>query len=296
MIREHSLKYKIIDSLIILFLVLIFLTCVIPFIHELAISFSGRADVQGGKVGLWPTTFTLDNYKAVIGKERFGEALMISILRVLIAIPSTLLIVVMTAYPLALEKIALPGRKLFLAVMIFANMFQVGLIPRFLSFNNLGLIDNFLVLILPLLLNTFNVILAINHIKSIPYELVESAMLDGATHWQIITRIMVPLSKPVLATISLFTLVQHWNSWFDGIIFLRNTRLWPLGSYLYSLLTTGALSSEYAGFRFSGTLPNVSPAGAEAAMIFFSALPVLIVYPLLQRYIIAGMTLGAVKE
>lgn len=296
MIRDHSLKTRVVDILIALVLVILFLTCILPFVHELAISFSGRTAVQAGEVGFWPVNFSLDNYRAVVSKDRFGESLMISILRVLVAIPSTLLIVVITAYPFALEKISMPGRKMFMAIMIFANLFQVGLIPRFLSFSKLGLVDHFAVLILPLLLNTFNVILVINHFKSVPYDLVESAMLDGANHWDIITRIMVPLSKPVLATISLFTLVQHWNSWFDGVIYLRDVHMWPLGSYLYSLITTGALSSEYAGYRFSGTLVNVSPAGAEAAMILFSALPVLIIYPLLQRYIISGMTLGAVKE
>ncbi len=296
MIREHSFKSRLADLLIVVLLVSTLLTCVLPFIHELAVSFSGRAEVQAGRVGLLPVEPTLDNYRAVVSKDRFGEALMVSVLRVVVAIPSTLFLVIITAYPLAMDRIRMPGRKAFMAVMIFANMFQVGLIPRFLSYNNLGLIDNFLVLILPLLLNTFNVILAINHFRSVPYELVESAMLDGATHWQILTRIMAPLSKPTLATITLFTLVQHWNSWFDGIIFIRDVHSWPLGSYLYSLLTTGALSAEYAGYRFSGTLPNVSPDGAEAAMIFFSALPVLIIYPLLQRYFISGMTLGAVKE
>lgn len=296
MIREHSLKNIIVDALIILVLFGLFLTCVLPFIHQLAISFSGRAEVQAGKVGLWPVNFTLDNYRAVVSKDRFGESLLISLLRVGVAIPCTLFVVVVTAYPFALDKIPMPGRRAFMAIMIFANLFQVGLIPRFLSFNYLGLIDRFAVLILPLLLNTFNVILVVNHFKSIPYELVESAMLDGASHWNIILKVMAPLSTPVLATISLFTLVFHWNSWFDGLIYLRNIHSWPLGTYLYSLLTTGALSSEYAGYRFSGTLPNVSPHGAEAAMIFFSALPVLILYPLLQRYIISGMTLGSVKE
>lgn len=296
MIREHSLKYRILDALIVIALVGLFLTCILPFIHQLAISFSGRTVVQAGQVGFWPVNFTLDNYRAVVSKERFSESLFISLMRVGVAIPSTLFIVAVTAYPFAMDKIPMPGRRGFMAIMIFANLFQVGLIPRFLSFNYMGLIDNFAVLILPMLLNTFNVILVINHFKSIPYELVESAMLDGASHWDVITKVMVPLSTPVMATISLFTLVQHWNAWFDGLIYMRNIHMWPLGTYLYSLLTTGALSSEYAGYRFSGTLPNVSPHGAEAAMILFTTLPVLIFYPLLQRYIISGMTLGAVKE
>jgi putative aldouronate transport system permease protein len=296
MIREHNFKSVLVDIFIWIILGLILLTCVLPFIHELAISFSSRTAVLSQRVGLLPSGFTLDNYQAVIAHDRFATSLYIAILRVLVAVPSTLLIVVMTAYPLSLDRISMPGRKTFMAVMIFANLFQIGLIPRYLSYLKLGLVDNLAVLILPLLLNTFNVILVSNAFRSIPYDLVESAMLDGATHWDVITKIMIPLSKPVLATISLFTIVQHWNSWFDGIIYLRNINLWPLGSYLYSVLTSANLGSEYAGYRFSGTLVNVSPKGVEAAMILLSALPVLIIYPFLQRFIISGMTLGAVKE
>jgi putative aldouronate transport system permease protein len=188
------------------------------------------------------------------------------------------------------------GRRVFMNVMVFVNLFQIGLIPRYLSFKNLGLIDNFLVLILPGLLATYNVLLVISYFKGIPYELVESAMLDGARHWDILFKIMVPLSLPVLATIAMFTFVGHWNSWFDGIIYLRNLKLWPLQSYLYTVLTTQSIRSEFSAFRFSGVLPNVSPDGAEAAMVLFAALPVLVVYPLIQRYIISGMTIGAVKE
>ncbi len=296
MLLERSLKYRILDLLIYIVLGLFFLSCVLPFIHELAVSLSGRTVVAANKVGLLPVDFTWDNYLAVSAKDQFTQSLLISILRVLIAVPATLLIVVATAYPLAMDRIPMPGRRLFLAIMVFLNLFQVGLIPRFLSYKNLGLTDNFAVFILPLLLNTFNVILVMNFFRGIPYEMVEAAMLDGATHWDVLTRVMMPLSAPILATISLFTIVTHWNSWFDGIIYMRSMKMWPLQSYLYTMLTNAQLSSEFAGHRFSGIFPNVSPDGAEAAMVFFAVIPVLIIYPLLQRYIISGMTLGSVKE
>ena len=296
MIRERSFSYKVIDALIYLVLFLILLSCVIPFVHEIAVSFSTRTAVTSDKVGLWPVGLSMDNYGAIISKDRFTRSALISILRVVIAVPSTLLVVILTAYPLSQDRIPMPGRKIFIAIMIFANLFQVGLIPRYLSYMSLGLVDNFAVLILPLLLNTFNVILVSNFFRGIPHELLESAMLDGATHWDILTKVMVPLSKPVLATISLFVIVQHWNAWFDGIIYMRNIKLWPLQSYLYTMLTNQEINSEYSAYRFSGQWPNVSPKGAEAAMILFAILPVLVIYPFLQRFIISGMTLGAVKE
>lgn len=296
MIHDRGFKNFLIDAFIYIVLALVLISCLLPFIHELAISLSSRVDVVANRVGLLPVNLTFDNYGAVGTKDRFIDAVLISLLRLVIAVPVTLFMIVITAYPLSLDRIPMPGRQTFMAILIFLNLFQVGLIPRFLSYKVLGLTDNFAVYIIPLLINTFNVILVANFFRNLPFELIESAMLDGASHFDILFKIMVPLSKPMLATISLFTIVQHWNSWFDGIIFMRDIKLWPLQSYLYSMLTNQQLSGEFSGHRFSGIWPNVSPAGAEAAMLFFAVIPVLIMYPLLQRYIISGMTLGAVKE
>lgn len=296
MIHERGFKNFLIDTLIYIVLALVLISCLLPFIHELAISLSSRVDVVANRVGLLPVNLTFDNFGAVGTKDRFIDAVLISLLRLVIAVPVTLFMIVITAYPLSLDRIPMPGRQTFMAILIFLNLFQVGLIPRFLSYKAIGLTDNFAVYIIPLLINTFNVILVANFFRNLPFELIESAMLDGASHFDILFKIMVPLSKPMLATISLFTIVQHWNSWFDGIIFMRDIKLWPLQSYLYSMLTNQQLSGEFSGHRFSGIWPNVSPAGAEAAMLFFAVIPVLIMYPLLQRYIISGMTLGAVKE
>jgi putative aldouronate transport system permease protein len=296
MIRDRSFKNFLIDAFIYITMALVLLSCLLPFVHELSVSLSSRVDVVANKVGLLPVNMTLDNYGAVGTKDRFIDSLWISLLRVGIGVPLTLLMVVITAYPLAMDRIPMPGRKTFMAILIFLNMFQVGLIPRFLSYRMLGLTDNFAVYIVPLLINTFNIILVANFFRGLPFELIESAMLDGASHFDVLFKIMVPLSKPILATIGLFSIVQHWNMWFDGIIYMRDVKLWPLQSYLYSMLTNQQLSGEFSGHRFSGIWPNVSPAGAEAAMFFFAVIPVLIMYPLVQRYIISGMTLGAVKE
>jgi putative aldouronate transport system permease protein len=296
MIRERSWKYRIADLVIYLTLALILVTCLVPFIHLGMVSVSSRPAVTGDRVGMWPVGFNTDNYSAVVEKERFLNSLAVTMLRLGLAVPLTLLVTSMTAYALAFERIHLPGRKAFMLLLVFANLFQVGLIPRYLSYRNLGLIDNFAVLILPMLLTTMNVVLMLNFFRGLPYELVESAMLDGANHWQILSKLMLPLARPVLATITLFTIVQHWNAWFDGVVFLRSVKLWPLQTYLYSMLTTQDLANEYSAARFSGLLPNVSPHGAEAAMIIFSIIPLILIYPVLQRYFITGMTLGAVKE
>jgi putative aldouronate transport system permease protein len=295
MVRERSLKYVIVDIVIYLLLALILLSTALPFAHEIAISFSGRAPVRAKTVGLWPQEFTLDNYAAAMARKQFARALAISCLRVIVAVPATLLVAVLTAYPLAFERFGLPGRRAFLVALILINLLQVGLIPRYLSYKNLGLIDNPAVLILPTLLTTFNTILVINYFRGVPFDLVEAAMIDGASHWQVLSQVMVPMSTPVLATICLFTFVRHWNAWFDGVVYLRNASNWPLQSYLYTVLSTTELSSEYSGYRYSGRWPNVSGDGVGAAMVLFAVLPVLIIYPLLQRYFVSGINLGAVK-
>lgn len=211
MIHDRGFKNFLIDAFIYIVLALVLISCLLPFIHELAISLSSRVDVVANRVGLLPVNLTFDNYGAVGTKDRFIDAVLISLLRLVIAVPVTLFMIVITAYPLSLDRIPMPGRQTFMAILIFLNLFQVGLIPRFLSYKALGLTDNFAVYIIPLLINTFNVILVANFFRNLPFELIESAMLDGASHFDILFKIMVPLSKPMLATISLFTIVQHWN-------------------------------------------------------------------------------------
>ena len=295
MVRERSLKYLAVDAGIYLIVALVLFSTIVPFVHELAISLSGRAVVSAKAVGLCPIDWTLDNYAAAVAKAQFARALGISFLRVVVAVPATLLVVILTAYPLALERFRLPGRRVFMLSLILINLLQIGLIPRYLSYKNLHLIDNPAVLILPTLLTTFNIVLVINFLRGIPFDLVEAAMMDGASHWLVLSRVMVPMSTPALATISLFTFVRHWNSWFDAVVYLRNANLWPLQSYLYTVLTSTELTSEYGGFRYSGRWPNVSADGVGAAMILFAVLPVLVIYPILQRYFVSGISLGAVK-
>jgi putative aldouronate transport system permease protein len=159
-------------------------------------------------------------------------------------------------------------------------------------------LNKFWVLVIPPALNIFYVILIINFFRGIPHELWEAALLDGANHLQVLFRVFIPISKPVLATVTLFSAVQHWNSWFDGVIFLKEASQWPLQSYLYSMVTTRmlqwqtAVSAERAGQAFL----EATPEGLATAMILIATIPILLVYPLLQRYFVTGLTLGSIKE
>jgi putative aldouronate transport system permease protein len=183
-------------------------------------------------------------------------------------------------------------------LLLFGMLFSGGLIPYYLALKNLGLLDTFWVLVVPPALNIFYVILIINYFRGLPHELWEAAVLDGASHFQVLFRVFIPLSQPVLATVALFSAVQHWNSWFDGVIFIKEATRWPLQSYLYSRVTTRmlqwqtAVSAERAGQAFV----EATPEGLATAMILIATLPILLVYPYLQRYFVTGLTLGSLKQ
>lgn len=299
MIEERKLGDKIADVIIWVALALLGLVCVLPFLNVIAMSLSGYLAVSTGQVTFWPIDFTWDNYGYMLTDQVFTGSFRISVLRVIFGVAANLLITVITAYPLSRDAIHMPGRTVFKMVMLFGMMFGGGLIPTFMAYKSLGLLNKFAVFIIPGALNVFFTIVIINFFRGLPNELWESAVLDGANHMQILFRIFMPLSLPSLATISLFSSVGHWNSWFDGIVFMRENTQWPLQSYLYSMVTTreiqwhwaGGKSAERAAMEFS----NRTAEAMSAAMIVIAAFPIMSVYPFLQRFFVTGLTLGSVK-
>ena len=294
MIEDRTLVSRIIDVFIWIILGLLALSCILPFLHVVAVSLSGRAAVSAKLVGMLPVNMNFDNYAYILGNSQFLGSFSISVARVLVGVVITLLLVAITAYPLSLDRIRMPGRLAFKIFMLVMLLFSGGLIPTFLAYRSLGLLNNFLVLILPMALNVFYTIIMINFFRGIPYELAEAAWLDGASHMNVLFRVYLPISLPALATIALFTAVSHWNSWFDGIVYISNIEQWPLQSFLYSLVSTRRIEWQSA----SGSLDfqNATPEGLSSALIVVAAVPILMIYPLLQRYFVTGLTLGSVKQ
>ncbi|MAS37817.1 MAG: ABC transporter permease [Anaerolineaceae bacterium] len=294
MIEDRTLVSRIIDVFIWIILGLLALSCILPFFHVVAVSLSGRAAVSAKLVGMLPVNMNFDNYAYILGNSQFLGSFSISVARVLVGVVITLLLVAITAYPLSLDRIRMPGRLAFKIFMLVMLLFSGGLIPTFLAYRSLGLLNNFLVLILPMALNVFYTIIMINFFRGIPYELAEAAWLDGASHMNVLFRVYLPISLPALATIALFTAVSHWNSWFDGIVYISNIEQWPLQSFLYSLVSTRRIEWQSA----SGSLDfqNATPEGLSSALIVVAAVPILMIYPLLQRYFVTGLTLGSVKQ
>lgn len=298
MIQGKGFANRAIDASLYLMLTLLALACIVPFMHVISVSLSSFKSVSANAVSLWPIDPHLENYRFMVGDAAFIRTFGNSALRVVVGVSLSLFIMVITAYPLSRDHIYMPGRTVFKVFMLFGMMFSGGLIPTFLAIRNLGLYDSFWVLVIPGALNIFSTILVINYFRGIPEELWEAAMLDGANHFHVLFRVFVPISTPVLATVTLFSAVRHWNAWFDALIYLRKSETWPLQTYLYGQVTTGRLQHmSAAGAERAGELfQQATPQGLATSMLLIAAIPVILIYPFLQRYFVHGLTLGAVKQ
>ncbi len=275
------------------FLTALSLTCLLPILHVLAISFSSSAMASAGEVVLWPVDFTLKSYEYVLGKEAFVQSILVTLQRVSLGVTLNMLLTIVIAYPLSKEVQGFRYRTWYAWFFVFTILFSGGIIPWYFTINETGLIDTIWALILPGAVPVFNVILLLNFFRGLPKELEEAAFIDGAGHLQILFRLFVPLSKPALATILLFTVVGHWNSWFDGLVLMNRPEHYPLQSYLQTVVIMQDLSSMT--LEDAKMLSEISDRTTKAAQIFLAAFPVLLVYPFLQKYFVKGIVLGSVK-
>lgn len=270
--------------------------CILPIINIWAISFSNKAAAAGGLVSLWPVDFTTKSYQFVFLREAFFHAFGISLERVFIGGILSLLLTVLIAYPLSKSSREFKSRTLYAWIFVVTILFNGGLIPWYITIKSVGLLDSIWALVLPGAVQVFNCILLLNFFRGLPKALEEAAYVDGATHWTTLWRIFIPLSTPALATITLFTVVNNWNSWFDGLILMNSPKNYPLQSYLQTVVVN--LSSSFnnvdpAQVKF---LADISDRTVKSAQIFMAALPLLILYPFLQKYFMTGIVLGSVKE
>lgn len=292
--QKKSLGMKIFTVFNYTFLTLLAITCLLPMVNQLAISFSSSSAVAAGKVGLFPVDFTLDSYKYMADKPEFWKSLAVSLERVLLAVPLSMFICVLAAFPLSRLDHEFPARKYYIWVFVVPMLIGGGLIPTYMVVRNTGLIDRIWALVLPYTVNVFNTILLMNFFRSLPKELEEAAYVDGATHWQVLLKIVLPVSKPVLATVTLFVIVNHWNSWFDGLIYLNSPDRYPLQTYLQTQVVSANLMAQES-LRDIRQIGLISDRTGKASQIFLAAVPVLMIYPFLQKYFTAGIVMGSVK-
>ncbi len=271
------------------------LLCLLPLIHVLAVSFSASSAATAGFVKLWPVDFTLASYKYALNKPQFIDSFLVSLERVALGAIINMTLTVLIAYPLSKERRQFRWRSVYAWFFVVTILFSGGLIPVFMVVKQLGLLDSIWALVLPGAVPVFNVILLLNFMRSQPKELYEAAFVDGAGHWSVLWRIAVPLAKPALATLLLFICVGHWNSWFDGLIYMNKPEHFPLQTYLQSVVINRDPSLMTTTEELK-TLSQISDQTTKAAQIFLAALPILLLYPFLQKHFIQGITLGSVKE
>ncbi|MNM47187.1 L-arabinose transport system permease protein AraQ [compost metagenome] len=288
--RKH--RYNVWDVLIHLALILASLVCLLPFLHVIAKSLSDDAFVIANKVFLWPEGFTLGAYSKIFADASILRSLYVSVVVTILFTVLGMIITICAAYPLSRKQ--LKGRTTLTFLFMFTLYFTGGIIPEYMLISNLGMLDTWSALILPQAFSAFNLLIMKTTISSsIPVSLEESARIDGAGHFRILWSIVLPLSKPILATLSLFYAVGRWNAYQDALFYIKQrVDLRPLQLKLYYLVIQASESFQLEATQVSLSNPEV----LKASCVVFATLPILCVYPFIQKYFVQGVMLGAVKE
>lgn len=293
-----SVGEKVGQTVIIVLLSLLCLSVIYPFLYMLAISLNEGADAARGGVYLWPRSFTLINYEIVLGNQVIRSAYLITIARTVVGTIVGMLVTLIAAYGLSYR--GLPFRKGILAYVLITMLFSGGLVPLYIQLFNLGLTNTFLVYIIPAAFSAWNMFVMLKFLQGIPEALIESAELDGAGPVRILFQIIVPLSKPMLAALGLFTAVGHWNDWFAGAFYVTDQSLIPVQTFLQQLLNASDLSAVMGSNNNQealarGSMQNITLMSIKMAVVMVSAIPILCVYPFLQKYFVKGVLIGSVK-
>lgn len=295
MVTSKKISDIIINSIIIFVLTIITLMCIAPVINTLAVSFSGSAAAASGTVYFWPKKFTLYSYEMLLGDIRFFRAFGVSLERIFLGGGLNFILTLIMAYPLSKEKKAFKARNIYMWIIVATMLFSGGLIPWYMVIKKTGLIDSIWALVLPGAVPVFNVILLVNFFRGVPKELEEAGIIDGAGPWYLLFKIYLPISLPAIATVTLFSIVNNWNAFFDGMILINNPDKIPLQTYIQSLVVDIAKMNLMSIDEIK-KYKAVSNQTLNAAKIFVSIIPILAIYPFLQRYFITGIVMGSVKE
>ncbi len=269
-----------------------------PFWNAAVISFNSGTDTMKGGVTFWPREFSLDNYRIVFEDSRLVGAFVISILRTAVGTLCTILATAVFAY--GMTKRELIGRKFYMVFCIITMYFSGGLIPSFLLIRELGLFNTFWVMVIPGLISVWDMIIFRTFFMGLPAGLEESAKVDGSSNWGILFRIVLPLSGPVIATLSLFTAVYHWNDWFAPSIYISNADLLPIQTKLQQILNSNIMSEQMQQMDPAtqgrlNKMRTVTSKSLSMATMMVATLPILCVYPFVQKYFVKGVLVGSLK-
>ena len=285
-------RKKVFDWINVTFMIIFAAMSVYPLIYVLAGSFSEGADYIKGGIYLFPRVFSLENYQVVINDMRLWKAYGITIARTILGTVSGIIFTAIVAF--AMSRKSLIGRSWIYRFFIFTMFFGGGLIPYFWVINLLGLFDSFFVYIIPALFSVYNMLVFVNFFKTIPEEIHESAMMDGASEFRIFFRIILPLSGPVISTIGLWIAVGHWNSFFDTMIYTSNDNLWSLQYYLMKVIKESSMPAAGVSLPYE-LLQKIAPETVSLAAIIVSVIPIFILYPLILKTLTKGVVVGSLK-
>ncbi|WP_228552280.1 carbohydrate ABC transporter permease [Gracilibacillus salitolerans] len=286
-------KLNITDMIILTILLVISILCLLPVIHIFALSFSSSSAASAGIVTVFPIDFTFAPYTQIIDDPYFFNSFFVSVKRVLLGGIVNFVLTVMMAFALSNEKSEFRSRNLYMWIIVFAFMFNGGLIPTYMVVQSTGLIDTLWALVLPTAVPIFNVIILMNFFRGLPRALKDAAIVDGSGPWRMLIQIYIPLALPAIATVTLFSIVMHWNSFFDGLIYMNKTENMPLQTYIQQLVIR---PDEITSANKDEIMQKASSRTFNAAKIVVTMLPILVIYPFLQKYFVKGITLGSVKE
>jgi len=294
---KQSLGDRIIQGFIILVILALCLVIILPCINVLALSLNDGADAAKGGVYFFPRVFTLENFKQVFSDGSIMRAYKYTILRVVIGTLLTLIVTSLAAF--ALKEKDLPGVKVITILITFTMLFGGGMIPTYVQYKNLHLINNFWVYVVPSLVSVTYLLMMRAYFEGIPASLEESAKLDGCGYFGIYGRIILPLSKPVIAVIGLYTAVNHWNDWFSGAFYMTSNDKWPVQTVLQQMLARAMSASQKDITSVAQALvqgaSTVTSDSLKMAAVVITTVPILLIYPFVQKYFASGIMIGAVK-
>ena len=273
------------------------LLILLPCLNVLALSFNYGKDAARGGVYFWPRIWTLQNYREVFQDGSLVNAYKITIARTVIGTLMSLIVTSFAAF--ALNQTELPGRKIITFLITFTMLFGGGTIPTYIQYNELGLLDTFWVYVIPSLVSVTYLIMMRSFFDGLPYALQEAAKLDGCGYFGIFFRIMLPLSKPVLAVVGLYTAVNHWNDWFAGAFYMTSDKLWPVQTVLQQMLSRAMSAStqqiDNVSAAIAASKSAVTTDSLKMAVVVITTVPILCVYPFVQKYFAKGTLIGAIK-
>lgn len=274
-------------------------TAFYPFWNAAVISFNDGSDTMRGGVTFWPRAFTLENYAVVFKDERLVNGFAVSVLRT--GVGTFLSIIATAVFAYGMTKSWLVGRQFYMVVCIVTMFFSGGLIPSYLLIRELHMVDTFWVMVIPGLISVWNMIIFRTFFKAMPAGLEESARIDGCSNWGVLLRIILPLSGPVLATLSLFTAVYHWNDWFTPSIYISNIDLLPIQTKLQQILNSNIMTEQMsqmdsAAASHLNRMKTVTTKSLSMATMMVATVPILCVYPFVQKYFVKGVMIGSLKE